>query len=89
MIVTEVDPALAPKVVYTKLIRGENEIIKQRVFLFGGIDSRTKQVTDEVYEVNLESSGRRTPKKSTSNLIKKSKMPVPKISFGCSVDSEN
>ncbi len=89
MTVAEVDPSLAPKVVYTKLMRGENSVIKQRVFLLGGIDSRTKQMTDLVYEVNLENGGKRTPKKSGSNLNEKSKMLVPKISFGCCVDSEN
>ena len=87
MIIAEVDPVLAPRVVYTSLIRGENTQSKQRVFLLGGMNSKTKQLTDEVFEVNL--STKRTPKKSTTNLVEKSKMPLPKISFGCCVDSEN
>lgn len=77
---------MAPRVVYTQLVRDEKPS-KQRVFLFGGLNSKSKVVTDTVYEVTLKAG--RTPRSSASNLVEKSPMPVPKISFGCCVDSAN
>ena len=53
VVVAEVAKDLAPRVVYTLLQRGENPEAqqKQRLFLLGGLNSKTRQISDEVFEV--------------------------------------
>ena len=51
--------------------------MRQRVFLLGGMNSKTKKISNAVFEVRLtkSSSGK------SSNLIKKKAMLTPKLSF--------
>ena len=55
VLVAELDPWFSPRVVYTNLQRGE-VAQGQRVFLFGGFDTKVKNISDAVYEIDLVAS---------------------------------
>lgn len=99
--VCELNPLANPRVVYTLLVRSDENPLAQRLFLLGANPKSAKQLSDEVYEVNLTASQPATPKSrgtskkrgksasSTTNqvLMPRSKMPVLKNSYGCCVGS--
>ena len=70
VVIAEVAKDLAPRVVYTLLQRGDNPV-HQRVFLLGGLNSRTRQISDEVFEVNLQAQ----KTAGGASLVRKNKMP--------------
>ncbi len=85
MVVAELDVAVAPRVIYTCLQRGQQSQNNQRVFLIGGMNMKLKSVVHDVFEINL--AAKKISK--GASLIAKEPMLVPKISFASCVDHTN
>ena len=69
LVVAELSPTANPRPVYTCLIRSDTNPLAQRLFLLGANPKTARQLSDEVYEVNLVAGP--SASQSPANLKKK------------------